>query len=89
MSSQIINGVEVQTLDYNSSDELLFTIPGFFEPKPTIANNIQHMKQCQKVLGKRKLNVAFGEDTDCDDERYGQKISHNFFKTNIGHNIYM
>jgi hypothetical protein len=36
-------------------------------------------------LGKRKLADAFGEKIYNEQERYGQEITADFFKTNIGH----
>lgn len=39
------------------------------------------------ILGKRKLIDTFGEG-HFDEERYGQEISPDFFKTHIGHGVY-
>lgn len=39
-------------------------------------------------LGKRKIAVPFGPEIYNDKERYGQDITDDFFKTNIGHNVY-
>ena len=38
------------------------------------------------ILGKRKFNDAFHEQT-FDDARYGQHIDINFFQANIGHSV--
>ena len=38
------------------------------------------------VLGKRKFNNAFHEQT-FDDARYGQHISSDFFYKNVGHSV--
>jgi hypothetical protein len=40
------------------------------------------------VLGKRKLSDSFGPGIH-DEERYGQEIIPDFFKTNIGHGVYL
>jgi hypothetical protein len=53
--------------------------PEFFEPQPKKKN----------VLGKRKLSDAFGEEIYNDQHRYGQNIPADFFKTNIGHGVYL
>jgi hypothetical protein len=39
-------------------------------------------------LGKRKMVSSFGSEIYNDKERYGQDIPDDFFKTNIGHNVY-
>lgn len=52
--------------------------PDLFEPKPVKPTSI---------LGKRKLDVAFGKEVYYDKERYGQDIPQNFFKNNIGHGV--
>ena len=83
MSFTIINGKQVETLDF----------PDFFEPKPKsykknilFADNAGNIHfeieelNIESILGKRK----FCEE---DDERYGQHIGVDFFKTNIGHNV--
>jgi hypothetical protein len=49
-----------------------------FEPQPKKKN----------VLGKRKLADAFGEEIYNDQDRYGQDIPDDFFKTNVGHDVY-
>jgi hypothetical protein len=74
--------------------------PDFFEPKP-VSNNIHRklerrtpiLKRRQEfaepigsALGKRTMEEAFGQGTN-DKERYGQEISPNFFRTNVGHNV--
>ena len=41
------------------------------------------------ILGKRKLADAFGEEIYNDQDRYGQDIPADFFKTNIGHGVYL
>ena len=38
------------------------------------------------ILGKRKFNNAFHEQT-FDDSRYGQHIDINFFDKNVGHSV--
>jgi hypothetical protein len=38
------------------------------------------------ILGKRKFNNAFHEQT-FDDARYGQHISSDFFEANVGHSV--
>lgn len=38
------------------------------------------------ILGKRNFNDAF-ENTTFDDARYGQNISTDFFKKNVGHDV--
>jgi len=40
------------------------------------------------ILGKRKLADAFGEEIYNDQDRYGQDIPADFFKTNVGHGVY-
>jgi len=52
--------------------------PEFFEPEPK-KNNV--------ILGKRKLDEAFGQQIYNDADRYGQEIISGFFKTNIGHSV--
>ena len=49
-------------------------------------HNDPHIKNNRSILGKRKLADAFGEEFG-DQERYGQKISDDFFKTNISHTV--
>jgi hypothetical protein len=39
------------------------------------------------ILGKRKLETAFGYGMN-DTERYGQEIAADFFKYNRGHNAF-
>lgn len=39
-------------------------------------------------LGKRNLVDSFSVEIYNDKERYGQDIPADFFKTNIGHNVY-
>jgi hypothetical protein len=39
------------------------------------------------ILGKRKYEDAF-EQSNYDDERFGQNIEPDFFRSNIGHGIY-
>lgn len=41
------------------------------------------------ILGKRKLDEAFGEEIYKEKERYGQDIPVDFFQTNIGHGVYI
>lgn len=74
MSYQVINGIEIDTLD-NIED----SISSF----PLKENNEQFVS----VLGKRKFGDSFNQSS-YDDERYGQEISSDFFKTNMGHNVY-
>ena len=40
-----------------------------------------------RILGKRKLANAFGQQIYNDKDRYGQDIPVDFFKTNIGHGV--
>ena len=40
------------------------------------------------ILGKRKLVDAFDQEIYKDKERYGQDISHDFFKDHVGHDVY-
>ena len=40
----------------------------------------------QSILGKRKLEDAFGSGVN-DSERYGQEISNDFFEKNVGHGV--
>lgn len=54
--------------------------PTFFEPTPVLA-------PVGSILGKRTLEEAFGKGMH-DQARYGQEISPDFFKTNIGHNVF-
>ena len=39
------------------------------------------------ILGKRKLVDAFDQEIYKDKERYGQDISHDFFKDHVGHDV--
>jgi len=45
------------------------------------------IENIDSVLGKRKFMDAFGEGYD-DLDRYGQPISDDFFKTNMGHSVF-
>lgn len=55
--------------------------------KPIIRRRPGYKFPYVSVLGKRKLEVAFGFGMN-DKERYGQEIPPDFFKTNIGHNAF-
>jgi hypothetical protein len=55
--------------------------------KPILRRRPQYYFPTFSVLGKRKLEVAFGLGMN-DKERYGQEIPPNFFKTNVGHNAF-
>jgi hypothetical protein len=76
--------------------------PEFLEPKPISPNISIKFKdydpsserrkpmcppQLGSILGKRKLEVAFGCGMN-DRERYGQEISPEFFTLNQGHNVF-
>lgn len=100
MSFVIINGKQVETLDFESD------YPDFFEPKPIspkknklFADNSGNIhfeveeleskpiiKNNDSILGKRKLADAFGNEYG-DQDRYGQEINDDFFNTNIGHGV--
>jgi hypothetical protein len=45
-------------------------------------------EQVSGDLGKRKLADSFGLQIYNDKERYNQDIPADFFRTNIGHNVY-
>jgi len=66
--------------------------PNFFEPKP-VSGNIHILKNPEltehvaSILGKRKLEEAFGRGMH-DRARYGREISPDFFKTNHGHIVF-
>jgi len=65
--------------------------PGFMTPSPVSPKSkrndaVIHPELCPSVLGKRKYDDAFGEDT-VEYERYGQNISNGFFAENIGHGV--
>lgn len=49
----------------------------------------RHIVQQVSILGKRKLDEAFGEEIYKEKERYGQDIPTDFFQTNIGHRVYV
>jgi len=53
--------------------------------KPVLRRRPGYYFQIVNLLGKRKLEVAFGPGMN-DKERYGQEILPDFFKTNVGHN---
>jgi hypothetical protein len=60
-----------------------------FEPirrKPVLRRRYGFREQPVSILGKRKLDSAFGFGMN-DKERYGQEISPDFFKLNHGHNV--
>lgn len=76
--------------------------PDFFEPKPFLRKDceekterrkpiLKKMGCCQKrlvsILGKRQLEDVYGYGMN-DNERYGQEIPPDFFKTNGGHNVF-
>jgi len=50
--------------------------------------DIKIEEQLHDDLGKRKLADSFGSQIYNDNERYNQDIPDDFFKTNIGHNVY-
>lgn len=54
--------------------------PTFFEPTPVPAPVVS-------ILGKRKMEEAFGRGTN-DDARYGREIPPDFFNTNHGHIVF-
>jgi len=55
--------------------------------KPVIKRRNGYIEPFVSILGKRKLEVAFGQGMN-DKDRYGQEIPHDFFKTNVGHNAF-
>jgi hypothetical protein len=55
--------------------------------KPILRKRNEYCFPLVSILGKRKLEVAFGFGMN-DKERYGQEIPPNFFKLNHGHNAY-
>lgn len=55
--------------------------------KPVIRRRPGYYFPALSVLGKRKLEIAFGPGMN-DKERYGQEIPPDFFKTNVGHNAF-
>ncbi len=58
--------------------------------KPVIKrrNDINIPDEIPSDLGKRNLVDSFSVEIYNDKERYGQDIPADFFKTNIGHNVY-
>lgn len=76
--------------------------PDFFEPKPVLENihikfeerrkpvlkrRHDFIEHVDSILGKRKIEEAFGRGTN-DRARYGQEIPPDFFKNNYGHPVY-
>jgi hypothetical protein len=55
--------------------------------KPVLRRRPGYYFPIVSVLGKRKLEVAFGRGMN-DKERYGQEIPPDFFKINQGHNAF-
>jgi len=51
-------------------------------------NDINILDDYSSDLGKRKLYHSFGLQIYDDKDRYGQDIPNDFFKNNIGHNVY-
>jgi len=51
-------------------------------------SDINILDELPSDLGKRKMVSSFGPEIYNDKERYGQDIPDDFFKTNIGHNVY-
>jgi len=97
MSYNIINGKVIETLDEPPFSEPKPVTPKkkssilFAEANGTIHLTIEEIDQNYKsnlytILGKRKLSEAFIEG-NLDEERYGQLIKDDFFKTNIGHGV--
>ena len=76
-----------------NSNKFYILEPDLFEPKP-VKNRIIIKRRPNMnhgtlpILSKRKLVDAFGEKIYNDENRYGQEIMHDFFKTNIGHGSY-
>jgi hypothetical protein len=62
----------------------------FIKKRPDIKRSpdIKIEEQLHDDLGKRKLADSFGSQIYNDKERYNQDIPADFFKTNIGHNVY-
>lgn len=97
MSFIVINGKQMKLLDTSYPD---FFEPKPMSPKNkknilfAQANGTIHFHILEaeenvmtSVLGKRKFVDAFGDDYG-DEERYGQSIGTEFFKTNIGHGVF-
>ncbi len=55
--------------------------------KPIIRRRPEMIVSVTSILGKRKLEDAFGQGMH-DYERYGQEIPPDFFNTNRGHNAF-
>ncbi len=55
--------------------------------KPILRRRLGYYFPIVSILGKRKVEIAFGHGMN-DKERYGQEISPDFFKFNRGHNVF-
>ena len=85
-----------QPYDYSSPVKDDECRPGFFTPPPVSPKKPifgfqgpfklrrETNWKCLSTLGKRKFHEAFDSE---DDERYGQHISADFFKNNVGHSV--
>lgn len=59
-----------------------------FRRKPIIKRRTEmRLSEPVSILGKRKLAHAFGEEIYNDQYRYGQEITPDFFKNNVGHAV--
>ncbi len=89
---------EPETYILGYSNATFDHFPGFFEPKPVSpkTQSFDFKTQSTKskfvfgkrnsILGKRKADEAFGQNS-YDEDRYGQNINNEYFKNNIGHSV--
>ncbi len=68
-------GIELKNLPYD------FSYTFCDDGADVIINELEPLKS---MLEKRKFGVAF-DQTNFDDERYGQHIATDFFEKNMGH----
>jgi hypothetical protein len=66
-----------------SPKKATFVFGSNFPPPPELVR--QTNCDCGSILGKRKSNFRFEDNFD--DERYGQHIGADFFKSNVGHAV--
>ena len=74
----ILQNIPIKFEDIESNSERI---------KPVIKRRTRFQEHNVSILGKRKLEAAFGRGMN-DKERYGQEIPPEFFKLNRGHNAF-